>query len=147
MKREHGFQRLFHAVGGSVLCIFLMFPRSESSVDGAVAIEKESGKGKIVVELKFGEVESIRVDEPDADELIEQGSQLGVFHEDLSIESGTGEARNASEGDHDGFPCLCSFGEGGFEIVVDPSLTALEVFPVISHGSLTVFDCLGLGNG
>ena len=95
-------------------------PRAVSSEDRAIGVQKEYSEGEIVVELKQGQIQAVALHEADADELVHDFCDRGVFTSNLLVKCMAGLSRDAAEHAQQRFvEPLGRRGRFG-QIVVDP---------------------------
>ena len=110
-----------------------MRARAEAAVDRTVGIEQERGEGLVGVELEQVPVQTVRRDEADADELLQQGLQAPVPVDEILVEFDALLTGDAAEDDQQGLACRFRLGESPRQVVVDPESLRFDLFAIRAH--------------
>ncbi len=144
MDGQRSFNRALVTGDGRVLRVALVGPRAVTTVDRAVAVEEHRGKGKVVVELEQRQVQCVRIDQPHADELIEQWREVQFrLFQNLRVNARTRKARHATQHHQQRLARALRFRKAALEVVVEPARIFLHRGAVLAHGAFTVFHGLG----
>jgi len=137
---ERGGQRFAETLNRDVFgCVLALRPRTEPTVNRPVRVEEKGGESEIVIELEEGEVQRVRLDQPDTDKAVHQISYTAIATNNLFVKSATVHSRYAADHRQERLARARRFSEPSRQVVVDPVAEGLNFLAVVEHALAPVF--------
>jgi hypothetical protein len=122
------------------LGFLLIGARSKTAINGFVRVQEKGGEGQVVIELEEGEVHGVSLNQPDANELVQQLLQPRIVTNNLFVESSASLSGDAAKHHQQGLAGALRFTEAFRQIVIDPFARGQHITAVVDDLGVAILS-------